>query len=150
VSSLTAAFRTLAPWTQADDLSSAEWDRYLSVAGEVARADPADVEPALAEFLGERSGFEAAEDETRLFLLLRVVFDLPEQAPESERRSFKGWVNWPPPDADGNVSLSWPITWDAGRPTLVAPYEGSEGRPYNAVGEYRHFLERFPFRAPAR
>jgi len=150
LSSLTAAFRTLAPWTAADELSSAEWDRYVAVAGEVERADPTDVERALDEFLGERSGFDAAEDETRVFLLLRVVFDLPEKAAASERRPFKGWVNWPPPDPTGNVSLSWPVTWDEGRPALVAPYEGSEGRPYAAVAEYRHFLESYPFRRLAR
>jgi hypothetical protein len=75
------------------------------------------------------------------------VFDLPESAPEDERRPFKGWVNWPPPDADGTVSLAWPISWADGRPTLVAPYVGSEGRPYTAAAEYRHFLEHYPLRA---
>jgi hypothetical protein len=151
LSSLATAFRTLAPWSAAaDDLSSAEWDRYVAVAGEVERADPAEVDNALDELLGDGSGFEAEDDETRLFLLLRVVFDLPETARESERRSFKGWVNWPPPDANGNVSLSWPITWEAGRPALVSPYEGSEGRPYAAVAEYRHFLASYPFRALSR
>jgi hypothetical protein len=109
-------------------------------------ADPADVDRALEAFLARASGFEGAEDETRLFLLMRVVFDLPEQAPEEERRSYKGWVNWPPPGADGTVSLAWPLTFAAGDPALVDPYEGSEGPRYAAVSEYRHLLERYGFR----
>ena len=90
---------------------------------------------------------EAEQDETRLFLLQRVVFDLPESAPESERRPFKGWVNWPAPGLDGTVSIAWPISWSGGRPALVDPYVGSEGRPYDAAAEYRHFRENYSLRA---
>ena len=147
LSTLTAGLRSLAPWSAEGDLPPDEWERYIAIAAQVQRAEPAEVQAAFEEFLGERSGLEAARDETRLFLLQRVVFDLPEKAPESERRPFKGWTNWPPPDADGNVSIAWPITWSDGRPALVAPHEGSEGRPYNAVSEYRHFLEHYEFRA---
>ena len=147
LSALTGRFRALAPWPAEGDLPPDEWERYVATAAEVQRAEPREVEEAFDEFLRERSGLEAARDETRLFLLQRVVFDLPETAPEGERRPFKGWVNWPPPDADGNVSIGWPIAWRDGRPELLAPYVGSEGRPYKAVAEYRHFLERYPLRA---
>lgn len=147
LSTLTGRFRALAPWPAEGDLPPDEWERYVATAAEVQRAESPEVEEAFDEFLRERSGLEAARDETRLFLLQRVVFDLPETAPEGERRPFKGWVNWPPPDADGNVSISWPIAWRDGRPALLAPYVGSEGRPYKAVAEYRHFLERYSLRA---
>lgn len=138
--------RSLAPWPPEGDLAPDEWERYIETAAAVQRAEPAEAEGALEEFLRESSGLEAARDETRAFLLQRVVFDLPETAPEGERRPFKGWVNWPAPDADGNVSIAWPITWQDGRPALLAGYEGSEGRPYNAVAEYRHFREHYPLR----
>jgi len=144
--SLTTKFRELAPWTHAGDLSAGQWERYLDVAREVQRADPSEVERAIAEFLRERSGFGAAEDETRIFLLLRVVFDLPESVPAEQRHAFAGWVNWPPPGPDGKITLSWPITWRTGRPVIVAPYEGSEGESYAGVEEYRYLLAHFPFR----
>jgi hypothetical protein len=146
LTALTDGFRALAPWPAEGDLPPDGWERYSASASEVQGAEPGDVERAFEEFLSERSGIEGARDETCLFLLQRVVFDLPEAAPESERRPFKGWVNWPPPDADGNVSLAWPLSWRQAGPTLVAPYEGSEGRPYDAVGEYRHLRERYAFR----
>jgi hypothetical protein len=138
--------RALAPWPPEGDLAPDEWDRYVAAAAAVQRVDPAAAEGAMDEFLRERTGLEAARDETRVFLLQRVVFDLPEEAPERERRPFKGWVNWPAPDAEGNVSIAWPITFKSGRPALIAGYEGSEGRPYDAVSEFRHFREHYPFR----
>ena len=146
MTSLVEAFATLAPWPSEGGLSPAEWDRHVAVAGTVRGADPEDVAGALAEFLDRRKGLGSDDDETRLFLLMRVVFDLPETAPAEERRSFKGWTNWPPPDPDGMVSLAWPLTWAGGQPALVDPYEGSEGPRYAGVEEYRHLLGGFPFR----
>ncbi len=127
-----AVLASLAPWPSAGDLSREQWQRYIEAARELQQTDPADAESAIGHFVTRRSGLEAAEDETRIFLLLRVVFDLPERAPADERRAYAGWVNWPAPDDEGNVSLSWPIAWDTGRPALVAHYEGSEGESYAA------------------
>jgi hypothetical protein len=86
------------------------------------------------------------EDESKVFILMRVVFDLPVSALESECLSFKGWTNWPLPDAAGHVNLSWPVEWRYGKPSLLAHYEGSEGVPYGAAEEYEYFRARFPFR----
>jgi hypothetical protein len=147
VAVLEVVLSALAPWPSAGDLSTEQWERYIEAARELQQADPGDTERTIAEFVGRRSGFDAAEDETRVFLLLRVVFDLPERAPADERRAYAGWVNWPPPDADGNVNLSWPITWETGRPALIAPYEGSEGESYAAPEEYRYLRTNFRFRA---
>lgn len=142
VQSLLAAFRALAPWRYDRDLSAEEWGRYADAARLVQAAEPAEVERALSRFLDEGDD----DNETRLFLLTRVVFDLPERAPSAERRTYKGWINWPEPDGEGNVNLSWPVGWRDSRPSLLARYEGSEGPRYAAVEEYRHLLSRFPFR----
>lgn len=144
---LVDAFGELTPWTAAPALSPAQRDRYVAVAAAVQRHEPAAVERAIGDFLSRRSGPGNSEDETRIFLLLRVVFELPEHVPADERASFKGWVNWPAPAPDGTVSLAWPIAWAADGPVVVAPYEGFEGPEYAAVEEYRHLLERHPLRA---
>jgi hypothetical protein len=138
----------LAPWGRGD-FDDEEWDRYVSVARSVQAADPETVEAALEAFMADAVEEEPTDttSESKPFLLMRVVFALPEAAPESERRSFKGWANWPRPDARGEVSLAWPVSWESGRPRLVAPYGGFQGLPYSAVREYRHLRERYPFRA---
>ena len=137
----------LSPW-QRDDFADEEWETYVNAAKLVQSSDPETVEAALEEFIRDaiKEEFRGYTSESKPFLLMRVVFDLPEAAPESERRSFKGWINWPPADASGEVSLAWPLSWDSGKPRLIAPYAGSEGIPYSAASEYRHLRERYPFR----
>ena len=141
-------FGSLAPWSQRRDFSKEEWDNYLKVAGAVQQSPPEVVESALDRFMQEalHEEFKGYESESKLFLLMRVVFDLPEVAPANQRRSFKGWVNWPEADSEGYVNLAWPLSWEAAKPRLIAPYEGSEGIPYAASQEYRYLLKHFPYR----
>lgn len=146
VQSLLDLFRSLAPWSDARAFSTEALGHYINAARLVQSSEPGEVESALAGFLDEADGFTGGDNETRLFLLMRIVFDLPDRAAADQRHIFKGWVNWPAPDAEGKVSLSWPVDWQAGRPTLLAPFEGAEGSPYRAVAEYRDLLARFPFR----
>ncbi|HEX8652914.1 MAG TPA: hypothetical protein VF708_19015 [Pyrinomonadaceae bacterium] len=139
----------LPPWRTQGDLSDSEGERYREVARIVQQADPSLVASALDQFIARATNehHDDYEGESKPFLLMRVVFDLPEQAPVEQRRSFKGWTNWPKPDASGQVSLAWPIAWRNGKPTLVDFYRGSMGLPYAASQEYRHMLDHFPFRA---
>ena len=141
----------LPPWRY-EPFDDDDWATYVSVARAVQQSSPETVEAALEHFLREARSetFQGYESESKPFLLMRVVFDLPEVAPESERQSFKGWDNWPPPDADGRVSLAWPLSWQSGRPELVARYEGSQGLPYAAVEEYRHMRAHYPYRELTR
>lgn len=145
IQGLLAAFRELPPW-RGTDLSAEDRRRSARTARHMQNSDPADAERALALFLDEAGGFTGVENETRLFLLMRFVFDLPDRVPASQRRVFKGWINWPAPDAGGIVNLSWPINWQHGQPTILAPYAGAEGPRYGAIEEYRYLLGHFPFR----
>jgi hypothetical protein len=147
---LTTGFASLAPWTQPAKFSDADWENYIRVARQVQNADPKTVESALEAFMQSafNEQFKGYESESKPFLLMRVVFQLPEAAPEKERRSFKGWENWPPADANGNVNLSWPVSWRTGRPELLDSYQGSMGEPYAAADEYRYLLSRYPYRQP--
>ncbi len=151
VERLTAAFRRLAPWPHDRDLSGEEWRLYADAARLVQSSRQEDVERALILFLDEAAGAGGPDHETRLFLLMRVVFDLPDRAPAGDRRIFKGWINWPAPDAGGTISLSWPVTWGGARPSLAARFAGAEGPRYGALEEYRHLLARYSFRTlPAK
>jgi hypothetical protein len=146
---LLAAFRQLAPWRSDSDFTRDDWEMYINAARLLQKSDPQTVARALVRFLDEAHDSDAVKNETRVFLLLRLVFDLPTRAPVPERRVFKGWTNWPDPDSEGSVNLSWPVSLRAGRPRLLARYEGSDGPRYGAVEEYRYLLARYPFRSLA-
>jgi hypothetical protein len=146
VETLLGRFRRLAPWRSAAEFTGEAARAYIDTARLVQSTAPEDVESALAQFLNETDGSTGSENETRLFLLLRFVFGLPASAPADQRRTFKGWVNWPLPDAQGHVNLSWPVDWQSGSPVLLASFEGADGPRYGAIEEYRHLLTHFPFR----
>ncbi len=149
VPDLLAVLDALRPWTGRGDFTDADWRGYVDAARAVQQTEPAVVEAALDAFVAGWAGDTALEytRDSKPFLLMRVVFDLPEAAVVAARRSFKGWVNWPAPDAQGQVSLAWPLTWRGGAPALSASYEGVEGGPYDAAAEYRFLRATWPFRA---
>lgn len=135
----------LPAWKSSGDFSEEEWACYLEV-GRRLQEQPAEViERALDRVVNAADTDSPAGDESqsKAFLLLRLVFDLPQRARVEERRSFKGWINWPKSDAEGFVSLAWPVAWVNGRPSLCAPYGGSMGLPYDASGEYRYLRGKY-------
>jgi hypothetical protein len=140
---------SLRVWSRSFDFTDADWQNYIRIAQIVQQTDPQIVETALDLFVkaAVRESFRGYTSESKPFLLMRVIFDLPEAAPAEERWLYKGWTNWPQPDAQGKVNLAWPISWRSGWPKLLACYEGSEGHPYAAVAEYRHLRAAYPFRA---
>jgi hypothetical protein len=143
--SLVQAVSGLTPWPSDRDLSGDEWADYVDAARRLRDAEPREVTRALGAALAADEG--TGDNERRLFVLLRVLFDLPRSAPAAQRLVYKGWVNWPAPDDRDEVDLGWPVAWEDDRPRLVAAFEGSMGPRYAAVEEYDSFRERFGFRA---
>jgi hypothetical protein len=145
---LSQAFSGLRPWSKRADFTAADWRAYVRVARLAQNTDPQVLDDALDLFIrtAVQEPFTGSTSESKPFLLLRVMFDLPESAPAESRRIYKGWINWPPPDREGRVSLAWPIAWRSGQPELMASYEGSEGQPYRAAAEYRHFRTAYRYR----
>jgi hypothetical protein len=139
----------LKPWGGADYTKDG-WDRLVSLGMLVQRMDPNEVSSAIHEFLTtvhnpSETGFVGQN--TKLLLLLRIVFDLPERFP-AERRFFgEGFLTVPFEwKAPRRVSVSWPIAWNLGRPQLLAICLGKCGSPYDAAAEYRYFHSRYRLR----
>jgi hypothetical protein len=149
---LTALLDALPPWASAPDFTEAEWERYRAAAKVFSRAAPATVAAALQAFVRQslREEYRGYEDESKPFILMRVLFDLPDRTAAGNWMPFKGWINWPPPQPDGSVNPGWPVRWSGGRPELEAPYSGSMGLPYAAAEEYDWLRQRYPFRSFAQ
>src|SRR5207302_2436061 len=81
------------------------------------------------------------QEDSRVFLLLRVLFDIPEN--ERLRVKFYPWLA-----PSGEARASWPVTWQAGRPHLLSGSTGIQGVVdlYDAAAEYRDFERCYPFR----
>lgn len=84
-------------------------------------------------------------DDSKLLLLLRVVFDLSNAGEEAVWLGRGAWI-----DHSGNdkikMSPEWPVTWRNGKPELLVGFTTYQGRLYSAANEYSYFLSKYPKR----
>jgi len=147
---------SIVSWSEVEpsSMSSTDWSNLVVVAKAIQASEPKSVEKALHLYqLGgeDESNFYASSrsDDSKLFLLVRVVFILPESVSERDFHFFAGWVGgFGLYNADGSMNQSWPVKWNNGRPKLIAPYGGIQGinARYDASAEYSFFREKYQMR----
>jgi hypothetical protein len=146
IQELLESFHSLKSWGNRSDFNKEDWDNYKKVAVAV-QNNAQDVEAALKKFMADCLLYPfGSEEESKAFILMRVVFIVPESGNYEDFKSYKGWDNWPIMNSNESVNLSWPLSWTQGNPKLLANYEGAMGLPYQAVDEYNYFLGKYPFR----
>lgn len=146
--SLEEEYNSLKTWPTEGDLTNSDWNNYVRIAKLVQNTDSELVKKSMDAFISKITIDDPRDEyESKLFLLMRVVFKLPEAAPKEDLRSFKGWNNWSSSYLETDrANLSWPVSWKNGNPSLLSNYSGSEGLPYSASSEYEYFLKKYPFR----
>lgn len=146
------------PESGPEGYSPEDWNHLISAAQEVQKYNPNSVEKALHSYqlkgcpygkFQNISSQQQLENDTKLFLLMRVIFRIPESVPKDKFVGFGGWV----PSAslvnsDGTMNPSWPVKWDEGHPILIAPYLGLQGieARYDAAAEFDYCLTNYPMR----
>jgi hypothetical protein len=132
-------FSQIEPWTASTNYSAGGWKQLVKTAKAVQSASPSLAANALGEYL-LRYAAQPAQlpvEQAKLFLLLRVVFDLPENGAPGPRASFGGPTGQRSDlNADGTVNLDWPLAWNQGRPRLVASCAGFADSAYSAKDEF--------------
>jgi hypothetical protein len=164
-SKLAALLAQVDPWPGTQTNYSADsWTRLILAAEVVQDSRPQDVETAFYDYQLEGCidgefqvcPYRKTEEDTKLFLLLRVVFDIPEAVSNhGQQVTFFGpWVGrWMPPNgeisSDGHtINLCWPLKWQSGYPVLVSGWKAIQGvdARYNAKTEYRFLRHRYRMR----
>lgn len=148
--SLVDQFKQITPWRHSQDYSRSEWSKIIDVALTVQNAPPPTMAMALDEFMKWASNQPVHGDfepESQVYILMRVVFQLPEDSERRNAFSFKGWTNSVDMFRHNRANLSWPVSWTGNTtPKLLARYEGSEGMPYQARREFDYMRKHFKFR----
>jgi len=137
------------PWGSSTAYSEAGWKNLIQTARACQEASPALTTAALEEYLQSASANpdDLPLAQGKLFLLLRLVFDLPDSTPTGPGVSLAGWdrggtdVN-----PDGTFDQAWPMLWNQGRPRLVSGRKGAAGAEYSAAKEYSMLRYRFKYR----
>ncbi len=153
---LTELIDSVTIWGDNDtNYSQDSWRKLFSVAAKMQTNSSESVEKAIREYqlLDVRNGrFDdpyaaGIHNDRKLFLVMRVVFDLPEAAPKKER-FIKGWETMRTEvNRDGTLNLAWPLKWHQGQPELVSGFTFYEGVRYNAADEFHYLCARFRKRA---
>lgn len=90
---------------------------------------------------------ETLKDDSKLFLLMRVVFDLPEQDSSGDNWMVGFWKGEKNEiNIDGSVNRAWPIVWNNGSPRLITRLMAASGSGYSAAGEFLFFKDKYRFR----
>jgi len=177
----------IAPWPDGStSYSNASWKHLISAAKYVQECDPASIEKTLFDYqnasvfdrgvirldktndddqvltalrLKFAGSEKKIEDDGKLLLLMRTVFDLPERAPVGQKVNFFGWtipaknvsngkVIYSDENRDGTINIAWPIVWNGGKPKLLSGETSLQGvvDVYNVLGEYKYFRARYTMR----
>ena len=87
---------------------------------------------------------------SKLYLLLRLIFDVPEEYSRNNAKFFGGWRGWLEERTlaeGGTANLLWPLGYQSQRLVLKGTLAGYYGLPYNGLGEYDYFASHFPLRS---
>jgi hypothetical protein len=166
--------REVHPWpTGSNVYGDKNWENIISVAKDFQKADPVSVERTLCDYQNEtildkgmihgdkRLDFssyrvdpelyqERLEEDGKLLLLMRVIFDLPEHAAPAQRNTFFGWITYGQDvNPDGSVNIAWPLSWTNATPKLLSGQTGIQGivDVYDVLSEYKHFYSHYHFRS---
>ena len=136
------------PWPSSTNYSAAGWQHLIAAARTFQKTDSKLIDAALKEYLQKYAGRpELVSEQSKVFLLLRAVFDLPEDAHGVAEHPFSDWNRGQAGlNAGGTVNLDWPLSWSQGGPRLVAGRDDSGGGHYSAREEYDYLRYHFPFR----
>jgi hypothetical protein len=85
---------------------------------------------------------------SKVYLLLRVVFELPETSDEKDDVSGGDRQFMTAPRFFGrNGNKAWPIIWTGQHPRLTAPLFLYHGTPYNAVSDFYQLAQKYKVRS---
>jgi hypothetical protein len=148
---LKRAINKIEPWTTTTNYTLAGWKQLVAAAKKFQASTPDLANAAVSELLENNANKpELAIVQAKTFLLLRMVFELPENSPGQPVMTanyFRGYTDMNP---DGTFNLAWPISLNAGSPRLVAGCEGSAGDNYSPQKEFNYLRFKFKYRDLAK
>jgi hypothetical protein len=135
------------PWSSSEPYKQNDWEKIVEVAAIFQEAAPSMAAEGFEIFSVQNTNNFHGDflEDSKAFLLLRVMFDLPEHA--KARSGGPGWLTGRRDlNSDGTINLAWPVVWNKGQPSLASEYLGYEGLSYGAKSDYlflnSHFSKR--------
>ena len=125
---------------------------YLRAAQSLATMDLDAVRSDTKRLLQSLPPDEAEVFAANLFVLWRILFDVPPAIPRSERKIFGSYAAFSVGDvsvhrADTTYKVLWPVQFGTtGSISSIAAFVSSTGGGYNPLGEFDHFRGEYGLR----
>jgi hypothetical protein len=141
INKVVKAIETCPAWRSAsDDLSR---KKLLVCLEGISKNDLNVIRMAMERYIAfkrKRNSYDV-DSMSRLYLLNRYIFDVPEKA-EFSRSTFGGWMGVP--HSSQEINLLWPLSFDRnGKLALTGRFAGYMGDDYLALEEFDHFKETY-------
>lgn len=81
-----------------------------------------------------------------MYIILRLLFDVPEEYPIEDSKGFDGFWGFQQPICSTTCNLLWPLGYQNGNLAFIDQVIGRSSE-YNIDREYDYFATRFPLRA---
>lgn len=143
VSVLESVMSRCPSWVRTDYKNMANKGAVVPLLAELRRVPINSLRSEVAEFQNKhRFDLDAMG---KLYVLNRVLFNVPQRLRVGSVPFFGGWAGVPV--QGGFVNAMWPLSLAAdGTLLLTGKLRGYGGEPYDALGEFDHFLRRFGVR----
>jgi hypothetical protein len=143
--------REFPEWTRLGEVDTLVRKDFLERTDAIAQEETAILRKAVEKFVSElRSEHNYSVGQmSKLFVLNRYIFNVPERSDRGKARFFGGWSGVPMSDRD--VDLLWPLKISTtGELSLVGSFHGYFGESFQAVQEFDYFDRRFGRRTKKR
>lgn len=120
-----------------------ETDKLSAAIRGVKEFSDSDIRTGIIGFMDiHRNDSNQEESWSKVYLLLRALFNVPASADGADAKTFGGWLGVP--TLEEGYNLLWPLTVnERGRIAVTGQFAGYLGRPYDAVGELQFFSKQF-------
>jgi len=129
-------------WT--DESGYSENDNYtlLESASQVASLTDDEIITGVADYSEYYAGY--IPEMSKLYLILRYVYDVPNNLPMENAYSYGGWIHPNEVISNSAYDLMWPLGWNEMNMIVVDhEFMGYIGAGYDAIGELSYFMENF-------
>jgi hypothetical protein len=137
---------TVPPWTS--HCGDAQAVQLRSAARQIQKFAPAEIREGIQDFLNvHREDDDYLASLSKVYVLLRAVFNVPQEISREEAKTFGGWVHPSVLQKSGSYDLMWPLGLNEKSEVIfVGQFEGYFGSEYDAMGEFDYFSSKYKFR----
>lgn len=138
--------RTLNAWWGPEQFTTQVASRYLQAAKLIRALDEVDRQQLFRDIFNEfsRDPSRSGAMEDAMFVLTRILFDLPESLDSGEVRDFRVCIR--PAGTNARKNWAWPLTFENDNIKCIGRNHGHTGETYAVFAEYKYLRERFGFR----